>query len=533
ALEPAGLRAQAGRLLAWSRSEAGGAVELADLAWSLTTTRAQGPRRAAAWAADGAALHARLEAWSQGDRSRGDYVSDGAPRPLAFLFTGQGSLRPGMGRGLYAAYPAFREALDEGIVALGLDLDLRARMFAAPGSAEAASLEDTELAQPALFAYGLALARLWTRLGVRPAAVFGHSLGELTATCVAGAISVADAARLVVERGRQMAAARRPGGMVSVEASAAEVAACLSGLPGVELACLNGPRATVITGEPEALEEAARRLEDSLYTTTPLRVRQAFHSAQLDGVVAPLTRFAEGLSLSAPTLPLVSGLTGAPVPEVTAASLAQQVRAPVRFEEGLRALASAGIRSYVELGPRPALTALGREILGAEAWMIPGASGEDEVSATLSALAAAWAGGASVDWSAALAPLDGRRVNLPTTAFVRRPCAVAVEAAGPRGPKRPSTTPSAENAAMQHNASTPLDLLRWRLHDTPRPTGPRRPGRWLLLADDGGVSARLERALEGHGAQVVRIEAEAPGRPASGWRVVRPDDGAALRAALS
>ena len=140
-------------------------------------------------------------------------------------------------------------------------------------------------------------------LGVRPAAVFGHSLGELTASCVAGGISLEHAARLVVERARLMAAVTTPGGMVSVEASAEEVAALISGLPGVEIACYNGPKATVISGDPQALAQAVARLEEELLTTTPLRVRQAFHSAQLDGVVAPLTRFAQGLALSTPTIP--------------------------------------------------------------------------------------------------------------------------------------------------------------------------------------------------------------------------------------
>jgi acyl transferase domain-containing protein/acyl carrier protein len=530
ARDEAGLRAQAARLGEWARSEAGAALDLGDLAWSLTTSRSQGPRRAAVRVSDLAELAPRLEAWARGERSRGDYVGEGRPRPLAFLFTGQGSVRPGMGRGLYAAFPAFRAAFDEVIEALGPDLRLREVMFAEPGSPEAERLGDTALAQPALFTFGVALARLWIQLGVRPAAVFGHSLGELTASCVAGAISLEHAARLVVERARLMAAVKTPGGMVSVEAPAERVAALIVALPGVEIACFNGPNNTVITGAPEALAQAVARLEDELLTTTPLRVRQAFHSAHLDGVVAPLTRLAKSLALTTPTIPLVSGLTGAFIPQPSAESLAQQVRAPVRFEQGLRALAAEGITTFVELGPRPALTALGGATLGREAWMIPGIIGEDEVGATLGALAAAWAGGAAVDWRAALAPLDGRRVSLPTTAFVRRPCALEVPPRGERRPKKSAPTTLVEIAATQHHPKPPLDLIRWRLHDAPRPTGPRRPGRWLLLAEETGVTTRLERALEGRGAQVVRVEAAAPGRPPSGWRVVSPHDADALRA---
>ncbi|MBK9371116.1 MAG: type I polyketide synthase [Deltaproteobacteria bacterium] len=529
ARDEAGLRAQAARLGEWARSEAGAALDLGDLAWSLTTSRSQGPRRAAVRVSDLAELAPRLEAWARGERSRGDFVGEGRPRPLAFLFTGQGSVRPGMGRGLYAAFPAFRAAFDEVIEALGPDLRLREHMFAEPGSPESERLADTALAQPALFTFGVALARLWMSLGVRPAAVFGHSLGELTASCVAGGISLEHAARLVVERARLMAAVTTPGGMVSVEASAEEVAALISGLPGVEIACYNGPKATVISGDPQALAQAVARLEDELLTTTPLRVRQAFHSAQLDGVVAPLTRFAQGLALTTPTIPLVSGLSGGFIPQLSAESLAQQVRAPVRFEQGLRALAAEGITSFVELGPRPALTALGGATLGPGAWMIPGIVGEDEVGATFGALAGAWAGGATVDWPAALAPLEGRRVSLPTTAFVRRPCVLEVHH-GERRPKNSAPTPAPEIAATQQTKTPPLDLIRWRLHDAPRPTGPRRPGRWLLLADEAGVTTRLERALEGRGAQVVRVEAAAPGRPPSGWRVVSPHDADALRA---
>nr|WP_229397825.1 type I polyketide synthase [Micromonospora okii] len=396
----------------------------ADVAYSLLTTRAALPHRAAVTGADADALRAGLRAVAE-DRPAPDVVR-GVARPggkLAFLFAGQGAQRPGMGVELHRRFPVFAAAFDE--VAAELDRHLtrplREVAFAAPGTPEAALLDRTEFTQPALFAYEVAAYRLVTAWGARPAFLLGHSVGELAAAHVAGVLSLPDAAALVAARGRLMQALPDGGAMLAVRASEAEVAPLLD--DAVALAAVNGPASVVLSGDADAVRAAGERLAAQGRRTRPLRVGHAFHSARMDAVLADFRVVAEKATWHPPAVPLVSDRTGALLTAGEATDpgyWVDHVRDTVRFHAGMTTLAAAGAGTFLELGPDGALTALGRECLpdaDAAAFVPLGRRNQPEAETLLAALAAVDLRGGGVDWAALFAGTDAARVALPTYAF--------------------------------------------------------------------------------------------------------------------
>ncbi|MFC8907158.1 type I polyketide synthase, partial [Micromonospora sp. NPDC057140] len=396
----------------------------ADVAYSLVTTRAALPHRAAVTGDDADALRAGLRAVAE-DRPA-PHVVRGVARPagkLAFLFTGQGAQRPGMGAELHRRFPVFAAAFDE--VAAELDRHLtrplREVVFAAPGTPEAALLDRTEFTQPALFAYEVAAYRMVTAWGLRPQQLLGHSVGELAAAHVAGVLSLADAAALVAARGRLMQALPGGGAMLAVRASEAEVAPLLD--DRVALAAVNGPASVVLSGDPDAVAAAGERLAAQGHRTRPLRVSHAFHSARMDAMLADFRVVAEKVTWHPPAVPLVSDRTGAALSAAEATDpgyWVDHVRDTVRFHAGMATLAAAGVGTFLELGPDGALTALGRECLpdaDAAAFAPVARRDQPEAATLLAALAAVDLRGAGVDWAAPFAGTDAARVELPTYAF--------------------------------------------------------------------------------------------------------------------
>ncbi|MCX5399876.1 type I polyketide synthase [Streptomyces sp. NBC_00102] len=418
------LRGQATRLAALLGS--GTAPGQGDLAYSLATTRSHAEHSAVILAADRAELLDGLRALSRDEETPGTVrgVRD-TPGELAFLFTGQGSQRPGMGRELHAAFPVFAAAFDEICATFDPYLDRPLKEIVLGSEPE--ELNRTAYTQPALFAVEVALFRLMEAWGIRPDRLAGHSIGELAAAHVAGVLGLADACALVAARGRLLQSLPEGGVMTAVQASEEEVLPLLAGHDRVGIAGINGPRSVVLSGAAEEVARVAQVCAEKGWKTRALRVSHAFHSPLVEPVLADFRKVAEGLRYHHPLIEVVSAVTGEPLDAATLASpdyWTDHVRRPVRFTDAVRTLRAAGTTTFLELGPDAVLTAMAGEILAEDdtpSRCLPLLRRDhSEVRALLSAVSQLHADGAAVDWAALYAGTGVRRVALPTYAFEHR-----------------------------------------------------------------------------------------------------------------
>ncbi|MFF5900959.1 type I polyketide synthase, partial [Streptomyces argenteolus] len=416
---PEALRDQAARLL--ERVVDAPELRPVDVGFSLVTSRAGFEHRAAAVGATREQLVEGLRTLAAGGSGG---VAVGAVRTgkSAFLFTGQGAQRVGMGRELHAAFPVFAEAFDA--VVAELDGHLSAPLREVVWGEDADVLAQTEFTQPALFAFETALFRLLESWGVRPDFVAGHSVGELTAAHVAGVLSLADAARLVAARARLMQALPEGGAMVAVRASEDEVLPYLTS-DAVSVAAVNGRDAVVISGDENDVLEVAARFEAEGRKASRLRVSHAFHSPLMEPMLAEFRAVAEGVTFGEARIPVVSNVTGelATSDDLrTAEYWVRHVREAVRFGDGVRALSAAGVSVFLEVGPDAVLTAMAQNALVHSAdddpTFVPGLRRQQsEPEALVTALARLHTVGHAVDWEAFYALAGACRVDLPTYAF--------------------------------------------------------------------------------------------------------------------
>ncbi|MFE3876604.1 type I polyketide synthase [Kitasatospora sp. NPDC059146] len=429
ARSPEALRAQAGRLA--DAAAAAPEWAAADVAWTLATARAGLDHRAVVLGTGREELLAGLDALRRGDDAP-DLVQGSATRTgkLAFLFTGQGAQRAGAGRELYRRFPVFAAELDRvcDLLTKRSGLPVREVLLAEEGAPGADRLDETAFTQSALFALEVALFRLVESWGLRPDFVLGHSIGELAAAHVAGVFSLEDAVTAVAARGRLMQRLPAGGAMVAVEATEQEVTALLTDHAGAAgIAAVNGPRSVVLSGEEDAVAPIVEQLSVQGRRTKRLTVSHAFHSARMDGMLAPFREVLDGLTLHEPTIPVVSNLTGRPAAAErirTSEYWVRHVREGVRFHDGVRHLLDQGVTTFLELGPDGVLSAMVRQSAGDGTGDVAAAPllrrGRPESDTVLGAVARAHARGTRVDWPALLTELvgpAGHRPDLPTYAF--------------------------------------------------------------------------------------------------------------------
>ncbi|MEU3188899.1 type I polyketide synthase, partial [Streptomyces sp. NPDC006923] len=418
---PAALRAQAAHL--HTRVTAAPELDTTAVGYSLAVGRAAFEHRAALVSGDRESLISGLSALARDEPAPAQVQlvqGRAAGGKRAFLFTGQGSQRHGMGRELYAAYPVFAEALDA--VCAELDDKLERPLKDVLFGDDATLLDRTGFTQPALFAIEVALYRLLNTWGLEPDFVSGHSIGEIAAAHVAGVLSLADACTLVAARARLMEALPSGGAMVAVQATEAEIRPLLTDRAAV--AAVNGPASVVISGDEDAVLAIAEHLGAEGRKTKRLTVSHAFHSPHMDGMLDAFRQVAAGLTYHAPKIPVVSNLTGAvaTADEITDPEFwVRHVREAVRFHEGVLTLESRHVTTYVELGPAGVLTAMAQDCLpDSDAAFVPLLRPDrPETESLAAAVAGAQVRGMTPDWHAVFAGTRAVQVDLPTYAFQR------------------------------------------------------------------------------------------------------------------
>ncbi|WP_282916604.1 type I polyketide synthase, partial [Saccharothrix syringae] len=512
--EPA-LRAQARRLA----ERIGDDVHPTDVAVSLAA-RSTFDTRAVVVAREPAGFTAALRALAEGEQAPGLVVGTARRRGRpVFVFPGQGSQWPGMATGLLDTEPVFAESVRACAAAFEphVDWDLLDVLRSAPG---APSPERVDVVQPALFAVMVSLARLWRSAGVEPAAVVGHSQGEIAAAHVAGALSLADAARVVTLRSRALGAIAGRGGMVSVPLPVDAVLARLAAHGDrIGVATVNGPAATVVAGDADALEEFLAECDRDDVRARRVPVDYASHSPHVDAIRDELATLLAGITPRAARIPFCSTVTGdlLDTTGLNADYWFRNLRQTVHFDRAVRTLLDRGHDAFVEVSPHPVLTIGVQGTVddhGADAAVV-GSLRRDEGDRArfLLSAAEAHAAGVPVDWSAVLAGTGGRRIPLPTYPFQRerfwldRPEPVAAD---PEQERLWSAVDAADAAALADvlgqdadatAAALPVlaawrgrvrghrDLDRWcyrvEWKPLPEPAAPPTAATWLVVVPAG------------------------------------------------
>ncbi|MEU1488615.1 SDR family oxidoreductase, partial [Streptomyces sp. NPDC005752] len=457
----AGLSAQVERLSAFAVGR-----DSVDVGFSLATTRAALEHRAVL----------------VGDRTvRGEVVEGRS----AVLFSGQGAQRSGMGRELYQAYPVFADAFDAVCAELDRHLDRTVRDVVFEGGE---LLDQTQFTQAGLFALEVALFRLVSAWGVKPDYLLGHSIGELSAAHVAGVLSLEDAAKLVAARGRLMQALPAGGAMVSLQASEDEVLPLLT--DGVSIAALNGPSATVISGDEDAVLAIAGHFAAQDRKTKRLRVSHAFHSPRMDAMLDEFRTVAEGLTFHPPGIGIVSNVSGVVVSgeEICSADYwVRHVREAVRFVDGMRTLQDQGTTIYLELGPDGVLSAMGQDCVQDSAFVPVLRKDRDEATTLVTALAELHVRGSAVDWAAYFAGTGARRIDLPTYAFQHEHYWF----------EEPTAVRTGDDSSWRYR-------VVWK--SVGGVVSESLPGGWLVVCAAGGVDGPVVAGLVARGAGLLVVD---------------------------
>ncbi|MEP6917358.1 MAG: type I polyketide synthase, partial [Acidobacteriota bacterium] len=406
----------------------GSQVALDDLCWTASARRGHHPHRLAVVAGRRDELLARLEAAIAGDAAPGvfrGHAEPERPRRTVFVFPGQGSQWAGMGRQLLASEPAFREAIEvcDRAVLAETGWSVIEQLLADDATSR---MREIDVIQPVLFAVEVALAAVERARGFEPAAVVGHSMGEVAASCVAGALSIEQAVAVICRRSRLLRRTSGKGAMAVVELPMAEAQEALRGREHLlAVAVSNSSRSTVISGDPAALDALIAELEPQEVFCRRVKVDVASHSPQMDPLRPDLLAALDGMQPSPGQVPFYSTVSG----ELTSGTAldseywADNLRSPVLFSAAVQRLIADGHTTFIEMSPHPILIPAVEEGLrdSGQAGLVAVPSlrrEEDEEQALLDALAMLYVAGHPIAWSRLYAAA-GRHVDLPTYPWQR------------------------------------------------------------------------------------------------------------------
>jgi acyl transferase domain-containing protein len=421
ARSPEGLRELAGQ---YNRMLSRRSVDIDDLCYTANTGRVHHEVRAAITASSTDVLRAKLGELS-GERAAQPAQSGASPAKIAFLFTGQGAQYQFMGRNLYSAEPVFRNALER--CAQIIDPLLQRSLLAVINNEDPELLYQTQFAQPALFALEYAVFEQWRAWGVEPAMVMGHSLGEYTAAVAAQVLTLEQAAKLVVTRGRLMQSIQTPGGSAAVFASEDFVRPFIEPYrDSVAIAADNAPERVLIAGEQRNLQMICDALKAKGVEVRAMMGLVGPHCPLMDPILDTFETIAAMATYSVPAIPIVSTGTAQVMTPADASNprhWRDLIRNKVRFREGMKVLHDAGCRIFLEIGPRHTLIRLGEMCLPFTdiTWLASLSKERHDQEQMLESLGRLYTQGTQVNWAELHRPFAGRKVALPTTIFEGRP----------------------------------------------------------------------------------------------------------------
>ncbi len=370
--------------------------------------------RLAVVAGSSAELRDKLLAYANGEQPHGSYQQRAESAQVAFLFTGFGSQYVGMGQQLYATQPVFRQHVDQCADILKSHLDRPLLSVLYPKTGDPSPIQETRYAQPALFAIGYALAKLWLSWGVEPTVMLGHSLGEYIAACVAGVFGVEDALKLLVNAADLMARLPDQGVMVAAFGSADLIQPILDQHGGrVSLAAINSPQRVIMAGSLRDVQQIVATLNAQNIQTVRLNITVASHSPLVDPLLDPFRTVAQTIPYAPPQRPYISNVSGRLAGnEVAHADYwVQHLRQPVLFQSGVEAAYQMGCRHFLEVGSKRELVGLAQQCVPDDTTWLASLRQGGDWSEMSRALAQLYAAGVSINWQAVDANAQSHRLT--------------------------------------------------------------------------------------------------------------------------